>query len=308
MKVLVTGSSGFFGASLVKKLMLDSYDVALFQRNKLEPILGTKNFQGDIIDVASVNHAIKKLQPDIIYHLAAQSSPKYSWDDPKSTMQTNIEGTINILNSIKSYSSHSKLVMVSSSAVYGEHPLGSALIETDILNPVSPYGLSKLSAEIICQLYIKQFGIQCVIVRPFFIIGPYKTGDVCSEWAKQIVRIENGSNEHLKVGNLDVVRDFMHISDAVNALIMVGDNGLTDQVFNISTARGVSLRSVLEAYLNLSNSKVHVKEKYRQPNLNEELVKIGANERIKSLGWSEILNYKTALNDILEHWRLEFKK
>ena len=308
MRILVTGSSGFLGAHLVENLILKGHDVALFQRNQLKPILGKENFQGDILDSALVDHAIKKLKPDIIYHLAAQSSPKYSWDNPKFTMQTNVEGTINILNSIKSYSSHSKLVMVSSSAVYGEHPLGSALIETDILNPVSPYGLSKLSAEIICQLYIKQFGIQCVIVRPFFIIGPYKTGDVCSEWAKQIVRIENGSNEHLKVGNLDVVRDFMHISDAVNALIMVGDNGLTDQVFNISTARGVSLRSVLGAYLNLSNSKVHVKEKYRQPHINEELVKIGANERIKSLGWSEILNYETALNDILEHWRLEFKK
>lgn len=308
MRILVTGSSGFFGAHLVEKLISEGHNVSLFQRNQIELILGKKNFQGDILDFTSVDNAIKKLQPDIIYHLAAQSSPKHSWNDPKFTMKTNVEGTINILNSIKSYSSHSKLVMASSSAVYGEHPLGLALIETDMLNPLSPYGLSKLSAEIICQLYIKQFGIQCVIVRPFFIIGPHKTGDVCSEWAKQIVRIENGSNEHLKVGNLDVVRDFMHISDAVDALIMVGDKGLTDQVFNISTARGVSLRMVLNVYLNFAKSKVHVEEKCRQPDINEELVKIGANEKIKSLGWSEILNYETALNDILEHWRLELKK
>jgi len=305
VKALVTGSSGFIGTHLTRELIVQGYSVVTLQRRAVDPTPGVRSYIGSIEDASSVDTAIRDSQSDVVFHLAAQSSPKLSWDNRRLTLRTNLDGTINVLDAIRKYSNHSRFVMVSSSAIYNEHPHGLALSEDDVPNPTSPYGVSKISAEFICHVYAKQFSTDCVIVRPFFIIGPEKYGDVCSDWAKQIVRIENGLQKQLEVGNLEIVRDFMHISDAVTALIAVSQKGLTNQTYNISSGRGVSLQMVVDVFRSLSRSEIRAVKVTDRVSRSDELAKVGSNDKLRALGWSEQLSYATALHEIMNYWRIQ---
>lgn len=303
MTSLVIGAQGFIGSHLVDFLLARGDCVIATGRSEAALREGALNRRLDVLDAAAVQSLVEEFQPDEVYHLAAQSLPKLSWDDPKPTFRVNVDGTLNVLNSIRDAQKHVRLVFASSSSIYAQDPDGNPIKEDGPLLPSSPYGVSKLAAEQLVRLYALRDGLQAVIVRPFFLIGPRKTGDVCSDWARSIAEIERGACAELKVGNLDVLRDFLPVEDGVRAMALAAEKGRSGEAYNIASGRGWNLHEVLEMFAASALCPVPVRVDPSLLRPVDERVKIGDNTRLRKLGWAASGEVSGAIHRTLEYWR-----
>ena len=194
-KAFITGINGFVGKYLkdhLEKKNIEVYGV-LIEKNKEKNII-----QCNILDKEKIKTTISNIKPNIIYHLAAQSSVKSSLENPELTKKINVEGTRNVIEACKNLDNNPRIIFISSGEVYGKND-GRKLKETDELHPLNPYSESKLEAE---KLF-KEYDIDTVTLRPFPHAGPGLPEDkVCSSFAKQIAEIEKKKKEKIRVGNL----------------------------------------------------------------------------------------------------------
>jgi GDP-4-dehydro-6-deoxy-D-mannose reductase len=303
MTSLVIGAQGFIGSHLVDFLLARGDHVVAAGRSSPPVREGVLNRRLDILDAQSVQSLLAECQPDEVYHLAAQSFPTVSWEDPKATFRVNVDGTLNVLDALRDTQKPARMVFASSSSIYAQHPEEQPIREDGPLLPSSPYGVSKLAAEQLVRLYALRDGLPAVIVRPFFLIGPRKIGDVCSDWARSIAEVERGMRAELSVGNLDVVRDFLPVEDGVRGLALAAERGRSGESYNISSGRGVNLREVLGLFAASAGCAVPVRI---DPNLLrpvDERVKIGDNSRLRALGWTPSDGVGDAIKRTLEYWR-----
>jgi GDP-4-dehydro-6-deoxy-D-mannose reductase len=145
--------------------------------------------------------------------------------------------------------------------------------------------------------------LKAAIVRPFFLIGPRKTGDVCSDWAKSVAEIERGFRSQLAVGNLEVVRDFLPVEDGVRALALVAERGRPGSAYNICSGEGWNLRDVLDLFVACARCSVSVRIDQNLLRPVDERVKIGDSTRLKELGWNLRGGVPDAVNRTLDYWR-----
>lgn len=309
MTSLVTGASGFIGSHLVDYLLARGDSVITVQRGHGAMASAPSRdggdavtpYHGDVLDTELLNRVIAETKPGEIYHLAAQSLPNVSWEQPALTHRINVDGTLNVLEAVRAAKISPAIVIASSSSVYAMSE--SPIREDDLCRPASPYGVSKLAADHLGRLYAQRHGLRVMIARPFFVIGTRKTGDVCSDWARNIVAIERGQAHELVIGNLDIVRDFLHIADGVAGLAAIAGKGGAGESYNISSGRGWNLADVLKTLTGLAKTKIEVRVDPARVRPVDERVKIGDNAKLKSLGWSEERSVAQALAEILEYWR-----
>lgn len=304
MKVLVTGAAGFIGRHLVTHLASSGREVRAVSRRP-QPTEGERVhwLVGSVTDAASVSAWLDESMPDLIIHLAAQSLPGVSWQSPAETYEININGTMNLLTALRERASRARFVMVSSSSVYAPSADGRPIRESGRLEGSSPYAVSKLAAEQGALLYGKHAGLDIVSVRPFFIIGPGKTGDVSSDFARRIVDVERGKLARITTGNLDITRDFLDIDDAVRAFDAIVAKGVSGQAYNICSGRPTTIRRLLDELKGLSRVKV---EEVVDPALMrpiDEPVKVGDPANLQALGWSVRVPLADSLGRILDYWR-----
>jgi len=269
IRAFSTGSGGFAGSHLAEALVREQNRVEgtvlpgestdnighLIPHLTLHPV--------DIRSRESLAEAIRKAQPDVVYHLAATSSVSEGERDPAGTMEVNLTGTLHLLEAIRAEAAGARLVYVSSSEVYGkvlpeENPVGEDRREA----PVHAYGLSKLLAEQVVRFYQRCHGISAVILRPFNHIGPRQSDQfVCPSFVKQLVWIECGRAEPvLHVGNLDPVRDFTDVRDMVKAYRLAAEHCKSGSLYNVASGEGVSIADLLGEILSLINARVEVRQ------------------------------------------------
>jgi GDP-4-dehydro-6-deoxy-D-mannose reductase len=253
MNVLITGITGFVGGYLAK---------ALAAGPKAPRVIGTSFPQAPPADSADIHYLdlrvecdvrdlVRRLRPDRVYHLAAVSNVRSSWLSRRDTLETNVLGTQNLLEAVRLEAPGARVLFVSSSDVYGaaegEAPLG----EDAPARIVSPYAWSKAAGEALCGFYERVEGLDIVMARPFPHTGPGQAPDfVCGDWARQIVRMERGETEPvLRVGNLEVRRDFSDVRDVVEAYAALMSSGRRGEVYNVCSGRAVSLREVLDFFV-----------------------------------------------------------
>jgi GDP-4-dehydro-6-deoxy-D-mannose reductase len=303
MRVLVTGAGGFIGSHLVDHLLARGDDVVAFGRRRLAPSRGLCSIEGEILDADFLERIIAENAPEEVYHLAAQSLPNVSWEQPGLTHRINVEGTLNVLGAVRKTGVGSRIVIASSSSIYAQNLGGEPIREDNPCRPASPYGVSKLAADHSARLQSERFGLNVVCARPFFIIGPRKTGDVCSDWARNIVAIERGDASELVVGNTDVVRDFLAVSDGVAAMIRIAEKGVSGESYNISSGVGWNLADVLETLVSMSKEKISTRVDPERVRPVDERIKIGDNRKLMALGWLPSSNVPEVLGEILNYWR-----
>lgn len=303
MRVLVTGAGGFIGSHLVDHLLARGDEVAAFGRGKLAARTGLSSIEGEILDAGLLERIIAENAPEEIYHLAAQSLPNKSWERSSLTHRINVEGTLNVLDAVQRTGMPSRILIASSSSIYAQSQGGAPIREDGPCRPASPYGVSKLAADHCARLYADRFGLNVVCARPFFLIGPRKAGDVCSDWARNIVAIERGEANELVVGNTDVVRDFLAVSDGVAAMIRIAEKGLSGEAYNISSGTGWKLTDVLEVLVSMSKAKISTRVDPERVRPVDERIKIGDNRRLVELGWSPSSSVPEVLGEILTYWR-----
>lgn len=304
---LVTGAGGFIGGHLVERLVALGQKVTATDLNA-GPVCSTvsaPHFRFLVGDLLGSNWAavLDEVRPDVIIHLAAQSLPRRSWSEPHQTLEVNILGTVRLLEAVRVATPKTRVVVVTSSAVYAPRSSPEPIREDDELNPVTPYGISKLAQDHMARVYGEHHGLQVIRARPFYLIGARKEGDVSSDFARGIVAIERGLARELPVGALDVVRDFLDVRDGVDALLALAERGKTGTVYNISSGRGVRVGDLLEIFLRLAKTRITVTQDPERLRPLDEPVKIADNSRLRALGWTPRISLEESVAYILGYWR-----
>lgn len=307
MKTLVTGSGGFLGRHLVRRLATNG-PVTAFSRS-IDPLTaGMVNVDfvsSDIRDRDAVEACLKGTCPDWIVHAAAQSYPVVSWENPQDTFSINVQGTLNVLEAARQHVPGARILVFSSSAAYGLVSNSNPITEEVSLLGQSPYGNSKAACDWISQLYACRYDMQVMVARPFYIIGPEKCGDVASDFTHGLLEVEQGRSEVLKVGNLDAVRDFLPLSDALDACIAILKKGATGEAYNICSGEGLSVRQLLDGLLQHIEAMVQIEDDPAKCRPLDEPVRIGSNAKLCGLGWKRKKSMEVALREMVQIARKE---
>ena len=328
MNALITGITGMVGSHLVDYLIentewniygfirwndrLDNLEHHFDRINKKDRIF---LINGDLNDLPSVQSAINESEPDYVFHLAAQSYPKTSFRSPLETLQTNIIGTANLLESIGNYGNDNIVVHVcASSEIFGKVPKEKLPIDEECsVHPASPYAISKVGTDLLGRYYAEAFDIKIMTTRMFTHTGP-RRGDVFSEstFAKQIAMIEAGLQEPtIYVGNLDSLRTYADVRDAVEAyFLLVTENPIGGEYYNIGgeyTCKIGDMLNYLISQSTVKNIKVEVDEDRLRP-IDADLQVPNTEKFRKHTGWKPKYTFEETMNDLLEYWRNEIKK
>jgi GDPmannose 4,6-dehydratase len=268
-----------------------------------------KLIYGDLLDDQSIKAAVRESKPDYVFHLAAQSFPKSSFTAPIHTFDVNILGTYRLLESLHSVVPNSKIHVCISSEVFGRVPTEFVPIKEDTpFHPASPYAISKVGTDLIARYFGEAFSMQIVTTRMFTHTGP-RRGDVFAEssFAKQIAMIENKLiPPRLMVGNLDSMRTFADVRDAVRAyyLALTNENAI-GKTFNIGGTHSCTVHEMLEHLLSLSLDKeivIEVDQDRLRP-IDADL-QIPDTSYFRSItGWAPAITFDETMRDLLSYWR-----
>jgi len=323
-KVMITGITGFVGSHLA------DYILEKYQKVK---ILGlarwrspTENIDhifdkitlkyGDLVDIPSLKTTLSEEKPDIIFHLAAQSYVPYSYRTPIATLETNVIGTCNLLEAVRdlklSYKYDPIIHICSSSEVYGQVQKGETPItEDNPFRPASPYAVSKVAEDMLAGQYWDSWGIKTLRTRMFTHTGPRRGSVfVVSNFAKQIAAIETGLQKPIvKVGNLESIRTFTDVRDAVRAYWLLVTKCPPGEVYNIGGVETMKVGEMLGKLINLStvkNIKIEVDSKRLRPS--DVTLQIPSTEKFhKETGWKPEIKFDKTLKDTLDYWRTYYK-
>jgi GDP-mannose 4,6-dehydratase len=270
---------------------------------------------GDLLDLPSLRDALAAQRPDIIFHLAAQSYVPFSFTSPVVTLQTNVIGTCNLLEAIKEMKlagGYDPVVHIcSSSEVYGQVRENEVPITEDVpFRPASPYAVSKVAEDRLAYQYWLSWQIRTVTTRMFTHTGP-RRGDVfvTSNFARQIAAIEAGQQPpQLKVGNLESVRTFLDVKDAVRAYWLLVTRCPPGEVYNIGGVETMTVGEMLKRLLKLSkvkNIEVVVDPARLRPS--DVTLQIPCIDKFTAAtGWRPTIKFEKTLKDLLDYWRAHF--
>tara|TARA_B110000971_G_C20015662_1_gene503799 strand:- start:172 stop:1191 length:1020 start_codon:yes stop_codon:yes gene_type:complete len=323
---LITGITGMVGSHLAEFLYdhtdwdivgmirwrspLDNINNLIEKINKKDRI---RLVYADLRDTLSVDLAVKDANPDYVFHLAAQSYPKTSFDAPLDTLDTNIQGTVRVLEAIKKYSSRAVIHICASSEVYGRVSKDKLPIDEECgFHPASPYAISKVGTDLVGRYYAEAFGLCTMTTRMFTHTGP-RRGDVFAEstFAKQIAMIENNLIDPIvKVGNLESLRTFADVRDAVRAYYMlVTINPIAGESYNIGGDYTCTIGYILNYLISLSTCKnitIKIDNERIRP-IDADLQIPNSSKFMKHTGWKPEIKFEKTMLDLLDYWRNKVK-
>jgi len=312
VKNLITGIHGFAGSHLADWLLKQNEEVVGLARpgsdsSNIKHIeKQVQVFPVDIRDRQELKKVLAAIRPERIYHLAALSFLPDAEKAEAVVFDTNFTGTLNLLQAVKELQLNCRFLFAGSSQVYGAvTEKDSPVKETTSLRPVSLYGVSKASGELLALSCFSRDGMDVVGVRPFNHIGPRQSSRfACSSFARQIAAIENGATAVMKTGNLESYRDFMDVRDTVRAYHAVMEKADAGDVFNVCAGKTVSVQSILEGLLELTDIPIRIErdEELFRP---EEPARICGDHSLltEKTGWHPETPLKQTLQDLLNHWR-----
>ena len=305
MKILVTGSSGFIGSHLTEYLVERGYGVVAFDRYNSNNHLGwlekskyKKKIEfilGDIRDYDSVNKAMKGCQS--VMHLAALIGIPYSYISPTAYIKTNVEGTLNILESAKNLKLK-QVIITSTSEVYGT-AIKKKLSENDELKAQSPYAASKIAADQLSLSYYRSFGLPVKIIRPFNTFGPRQSARAV---IPSIITQALSKNK-IKIGNLNTTRDFLYVEDLCAAYEKIlKSKKLLGEVTNVGVDSEISIKNLILKISKILKIKlIPVVEKRRVRPQKSEVLRLKCdNTKIKRMtNWKPKYDLDEGLNKLI---------
>jgi GDP-mannose 4,6-dehydratase len=326
-RVLITGITGMVGSHLADYLTENttweihgllrwrsplhniSHLIENINENKI------KLHYGDLHDSISIDRAVQQSKPDFVFHLAAQSFPKTSFNAPLDTLETNIQGTNRILESIKNHSPEAIVHICSSSEIFGRVPVEKTPIDEECtFHPASPYAISKVGTDLIGRFYAEAYGLKTLTTRMFTHTGP-RRGDVFAEssFAKQIALIEKGYIKPvINVGNLKSLRTIADVRDAVRAYFMlVTINPVPGEYYNIGGTHVSEVGEILNFLISKSTSasKIEVEvDPQRLRPIDADLQIPNTQKFQKHTGWKPLITFDKTMCDLLDYWRMRVNK
>lgn len=322
-RCFITGITGMVGSHLSDYLLANTdweiYGLLRWRspldniRHLIQDINQNKRVHlvyGDLNDVISLENAIEIAKPDYVFHLAAQSFPRTSFDAPIDTMNTNILGTSRLLESIKKSSYDPIIHVCASSEVFGRVPKEKLPINEECtFHPASPYAISKVGTDLIGRYYAEAYNMTVMTTRMFTHTGP-RRGDVFAEstFAKQIAMIEAGIIPPVvKTGNLDSLRTWSDVRDAVRAYYMlVTVDPTAGEYYNIGGTFSCSVKEMLNTLIRMSACKDSIKvetDAERLRPIDADLQVPDTTKFTKHTGWKPEIPFEKTMKDLLDYWR-----
>jgi len=315
MKVLITGITGFVGSHLADFILENHTEVEVFGivrwRSRMDNILHIQDkitsLEADLKDMGSLKKCLADIQPDRIFHLAAQSFVPTSWTCPAETFAINSIGQINLFEAVLSLKLTPRIQIAGSSEEYGQvFPDEVPMKETNPLRPLSPYAVSKVAQDLLGWQYFKSYGMNVIRTRGFNHTGP-RRGDVfiCSNFAKQIAEIEKGKREPvLHVGNLEARRDFTDVRDVVRAYWMSLEKCEAGDVYNIGTGKTYSMSKVVDMLVSMSEIKIETLIDPTRLRPSDVPILLSDSTKFRTAtGWEPKIPFRQSLEDLLNYWR-----
>jgi len=317
-RALITGVDGFVASHLTDYILEHEPDWEIYgtcrrladKRNILHRLKDITVLDMELTDPHSVLNAVKAARPNKVFHLAGQSFVPSSWTSPAGTFETNAVGTANILEAVRLNHMDAYVQIAGSSEEYGlVHPFECPINE-DIqpLRPLSPYGVSKVAADLFGWQYARSYGMNITRTRSFNMTGP-RRGEmfVTSDFAKQVALIEKKQQKPSIVhGNLEAIRDFTDVRDSVRAYWLLSSIRGTGDVFNICSGNGHSMLNVLETLLKLTYFEGEITHYIDEKRLRPSDVPLlqGCNTKvIAATGWRPKYHFEDTMKDLLDYWR-----
>ncbi|MCK4250385.1 GDP-mannose 4,6-dehydratase, partial [candidate division WOR-3 bacterium] len=265
----------------------------------------------DIKDAFAMKTIITEIKPEQIFHLAAQSYVSFSWRAPQETLITNIIGELNLFEAVRQVKIDPLIHIAGSSEEYGMVvPEELPITEANALRPLSPYGVSKVTQDLLGYQYFKSYGLKIIRTRAFNHTGPRRgTVFATSNFAKQIVEIEKNKRDPvIYVGNLEAVRDFTDVRDAVRAYALTLERGDPGEVYNIASGKGIKIRDMLDMLVALSNADLKIEQDPTRLRPSDVELLIGSSEKFqKKTGWKPEIPFDKTMKDLLDYWREKIK-
>ena len=316
-KVLVTGSDGFIGSHLAEELVKKGYEVRAFvyynsfnnwgwlDTLPKEIMKHIEIFQGDIRDPNGVKEAMKGC--DTVFHLAALIAIPFSYHSPDTYVDTNIKGTLNVLQAARDLGT-ARVLVTSTSEVYGT----AQYVPIDELHPYqgqSPYSATKIGADRLAESFYRSFSLPVTIVRPFNTYGPRQSARAV---IPTIITQLLAGKEEIKLGSLTPTRDFNFVKDTANGFIEIYKSEKTiGQEINIATQKEISIGQLAEELIRQINPNAHIicDEQRLRPEKSEVNRLLGSNKKIKELtNWKPQYTFEEGLAETIEFLRNNMDK
>lgn len=306
-RVFITGVTGCIGKQLAKYLLAKEFKVYGLQRKSSDvnspSVINHKYLAiGNILDSNTLCTALSEIRPTQIYHLAGAIDKDIQ--EGLINYETNVLGTIRLLNAVRTVGITPKILIVSSSAVYGEASQ-QPISETSELRPLTHYAVSKISQEMVALQYHLTYQLPIVRVRNFNVVGPGLAPSLlCSDLARQIALAENNGEQAIHIGNTVPRRDYTDVRDIVRAYESLMQEGKPGEVYNVCSMKSHSVQECLEILLNKARVPISViidKARYRAAEIE---VQVGDSTKLSKLvSWKPEIPIEQSLEDLLNSWR-----
>jgi GDP-4-dehydro-6-deoxy-D-mannose reductase len=312
MNAFIVGASGFVGKYLANRLIKDGWSVCA---SKLPGenlnINGVNIYNLDLLDKLNTKAVFEKLRPDAVFHLAAQSSVALSWKRPDLTIDINVKGIVNLLDSIRDSGLNPRIMLIGSGEEYGKVlPEELPISENNYLRPRNIYAATKACQNMIGKIYSEAYKMDIVMIRAFNHIGPGQAkGFVVPDFCSQVANIEADRQEPvIRVGNLSAKRDFTDVQDIARAYSLLITEGMVGETYNVGSGKSVEIQKILDVILSLTKTSIKIeidKNKFRPVEI--PLIEADISKLKRVIDWKPEIPLEKTIEATLNYWRRQIK-
>lgn len=317
-KCLITGATGSGGSYLVEHLLKKNNEIEIFAlyRSKGYLDLLKKNnkkkkinfFNVDLKNFSRLKKIIKHAKPDLIFHMASNADVRGSFDDPIGCTNNNNLITVNLLESIRQTKINPLIIICSTSEVYGSvNKKDVPITEYQKISPANPYAVSKTFQDLLAQVYFKSFNLRIIITRMFSYTNSRRNNLFQTAFADQIAKIEKGKAKKLTHGNLNSIRTFVDIDDAMEAYWLAAKKGKVGEIYNIGGNKTISVKQFLKELIKLAKCKIKYsvdKNLLRPQDVTLQIPNV--KKFNKDTGWTPKVTFQDSVKKLLNECRKRY--
>ncbi|MBP3505522.1 MAG: GDP-mannose 4,6-dehydratase [Lachnospiraceae bacterium] len=309
MKALIIGAAGFVGSYLIQHIKDDLHWEVIATKLPQEAIKieDIEIYNLDILKKDNILPLLQSIHPDMILHLAAQSSVGVSWKNPALTIDINIKGSIYVLDAIRELDYKPRVLLIGSGEEYGHIlPTETPIREETILRPGNIYAATKACQNMLGKIYADAYQMDIISVRAFNHIGPNQAPIfVVSDFCKQVAEIEAGQKEPIiYVGNLSAARDFTDVRDVVRAYGLLLQYGIAGETYNVGSGHAIKIEDILHQILLQSKVTIQVEvDAAKLRPVDVPIIEADTTKLYQCTKWKPEISIDETISDVLEYWR-----